>query len=403
MKGEIFRPRLAAGLPWGGSWAGRAVMNGSKANMSRRNKGGKNRRETLLKSLEPSESGGFTTHSTKNVAKALGGRPAACTITGHCRTFVFKFPGAYLVAEEPIDHQVIYLHDGLKAAIVSDLPAYFEREPAESLHYSIGVALRAGVRSIYEKAVEQSNRQSPPEVPLFVVIEEYAEVPPTVLNSGECYMIDECHIKGGREGEMALVAERTIDGSWPDFHADMSVVNVVLASVKIEQNVTSHIEELYNRSCFVSSEGQAVYIRSTTMSASGETISYLEPQDLGEKADRIRDLLQGMMADSEPVAAELFDSILLDKTKDDGYLRLWYLRLWQALEDAKRHLRYPQLMNIRKVIAGKRTPKELKEYRKDIAHWYTGKIDYAYLSDLQRTALELLRRKYRPPKDNKSD
>ncbi len=55
----------------------------------------------------------------------------------------------------------------------------------------------------------------------------------------------------------------------------------------------------------------------------------------------------------------------------------------------------PQLENIDTVVAGKRTPKELKEYRNAIARWYTGRIDYAYLSDLQRTALELLRRKYR--------
>ena len=367
--------------------------------MSRRNKGRKNRRETLQKSLEPSEGGGFTTHSNKAAAAALGGRPVACTITGYCRTFVFKFPSSYLVTEEPVAHQVIYARGGLKAAIVSDLPAYFEQESAESLHYSISVSLRASVRSIYEKAVEQSSRnwQSHPEVPLFVVIEEYAEVSPTVLNSGECFMIDEDRIKGGKEGERALVAYYAIDGSWPDFHADMSVVNMVLAAVKIEQNVTSHIEELCNHSCFISSEGQAVYIHpGATASGSPESISFLKPPDLREKAGRIEAILQGMRSDSEPAAAELFDSILLDKTKDDNYLRLWYLRLWQAAEDAKRHLGYPQLDNLDTVIAGKRTPKELTEYRNAIAHWYTGRIDYAHLGDLQRTAMELLRRKYRP-------
>ena len=365
--------------------------------MSRRNRGNNNWRETLLKSLEPSEDGGFTTHSTKAVAKALGGRSVECTITGYCRTFVFRFPGAYLVAEEPIDHQVIYPPGDFRASIVSDLPAYFEQDPTKSLHYSIAVSLRASVCSIYEKAVEQANQQPHPQAPLFVVIEEHADVSPTELNNGECFMIDECHIKGGREGEKALVAERTIDGSWPDFHADMSVVNVVLAAIKMEQNVTGHIEELHGSACFVNSEGQAVYIKpSPTMSANPETISYLEPPDLREKADRIEAMLQGMMSDSEPVASELFDSILLGKTKDDGYLRLWYLRLWQALEDGGSHLGYLQLDNCNKVFAGTRTPKELKQHRIAIAHWYTGKIDYAYLSDLQRTALELLRRKYRP-------
>ena len=372
--------------------------------MSRRNRGSKNRRETLRRSLEPSENEGSTTHWVKRmVEKGFNGRSAECTITGHYRTCIFEFPGSYLVAEEPVAHQLIYSHGSLKASIVSDLLAYFEQEPAESLHYSIAVSLRAGVRSAYEKAVEQANRrQTHPEVPLFVVIEEYAAIPPTVLNSGECFMIDECidgeaMIQGGREGKKALFVERTTDGSWPDFHAAMSVVNRALAAVKVEQNVTGHIEKLCNHSCFVSSEGQAVYIHpSTTISASIGTISPLEPPDLGEKISRLGAMLQGMMADSEPATLELFDSIILPKTKDDGYLRLWYLRLWQALEDARKHLGYPQLENIDTVVAGKRTPKELKEYRNAIAHWHTGRIDYSYLSDLQRTALELLRRKYRP-------
>ena len=79
---------------------------------------------------------------------------------------------------------------------------------------------------------------------------------------------------------------------------------------------------------------------------------------------------------------------------DDDHLRLSYLRLWQALEDAKNHLDQPQLLNERQVIAGHRSPKELKDYRNDIAHWETGKIDRSYLDDLQHTAMELLRRKY---------
>ena len=56
----------------------------------------------------------------------------------------------------------------------------------------------------------------------------------------------------------------------------------------------------------------------------------------------------------------------------------------------------PLLDNLNEVIAGTRAPAELRLYRRDIAHWHTGKIDHEYLSDLQRTALELLRRKYGP-------
>ena len=36
-------------------------------------------------------------------------------------------------------------------------------------------------------------------------------------------------------------------------------VNTVLAAVKVEQNVTHHLDELYSCSCFVSDDGRAVY------------------------------------------------------------------------------------------------------------------------------------------------
>ena len=363
-----------------------------------------NRRKNLRKSLEQTSDGGITTHGAKLMAEPLGGKPAQCTITGHCRTYLFEFPGCQLFSEEHINHQIIYSHDGLKVAIVSDLPSYFEHEPAISQHYSIDVSLRAGVSRIYEDALKQSKERTEPSLPLFLVIEEYSEVSATVLNSGQCFTIDECRdgeamIEGGRKGERALIAFRTANDPWPDFHADMYVVNVVLAAVKIEQKITGHIEELYNCSCFVSSERQAVYTLNPSMSGVVSVISRLEPSDLNEKVERIGSMLEAMMSDSEPVAMEVFDSIVLDKTKDDGYLRLWYMRLWQAVEDAKRHLEEPELLNKEEVIAGKRTPKELKHYRNDIAHWNTGRINFSYLSDLQHTVIELLRKKYGASKD----
>ena len=45
-------------------------------------------------------------------------------------------------------------------------------------------------------------------------------------------------------------------------------------------------------------------------------------------------------------------------------------------------------------IGGKRTLRELKEYRDEIAHWWTDSIDENLLADIQRTINELVRRKY---------
>lgn len=372
--------------------------------MSRRKIDKKNRRKDLQRSIEPADKGGFTTHAAKRMAGPLGGEPAECTIIGHCRTFLFEFPASVLITDELVDHQIIYSHGGLNVAVVSNLLAYFEQDSPKSRHYSIDVSLRAGVQRTYENAIKQSSQSNHPTVPLFLVIQEYSEVSPTDLNDGQCFTIDEClnseaMIEGGRVGERAILAIRTIDAPWPDYHANMHVINVILTAVKVEQNVSSHIKQLYSCSCFVSSEGQAVYTLSPSMSAAGLVVSRLDTSDVSEKAERIGFMLKKMMSDSESVAMELFDSIVLDETKDDSYLRLWYLRLWQSVEDAGSQLGRPQPWNNDDMIAGKTTPKELKSYRDDIAHWHTGRINFSYLEDLQYSAMELLRRKYGATRD----
>ena len=60
--------------------------------MSRQMKGSEPRRKLLQKTLNPEAQGGFTIHAAKLMAEPLGGRPAECILSGHCRTFVFEFP-----------------------------------------------------------------------------------------------------------------------------------------------------------------------------------------------------------------------------------------------------------------------------------------------------------------------
>ena len=358
----------------------------------------RNRREGLLQSLKPGIKGGLMRHGIEPSLKKAGYKSTQRTIMGHCHTFLFEFPGSHLVAEELVEHQVIYKCSDLKAAVVSDLPAYFKKNPANSLHIKIDVSLRAAVQSTYEKALRQPKRTNGK---LFLVIEQISEIIPTELVDGQCFTFDEVRdgevvIEGGREGERVLVAVRTVDCPWPDYRCDMHRVNIVLAAVKSMQDMPGSIRQLYKCSCFVSSEEEAVYIWNctTTTSATISKTSPLTPDALEDRASRIRAMLENMMKDSELSAKELFDSMVLGETMDDDYLRLWYLRLWQALDDANKHLDQPQLWNKGSVIAGNRTPNEHRFYRKNIAHWYTGRIDHAYLSDLQYIAMELLRRKY---------
>ena len=373
--------------------------------MGKRKKSGKKLVRDLQSSFAQADDGQMTAHFASVLLEPLNSAPVDCTITRYCRTFLYDFPSAYLVSEKIVEHKIIYSHEGLKVVLVSDLPAYFKQGYSPSQHYAIDVSLRAGVHSVYENAIKKSRKKANLHAPLFLVIEQNASVPPTKLNSGQCFTVDEClngvaMIKGGREGERTLFAIQTSDAPWPDIQADMHAVNMVLTAVKVEQNHTGHLEKLHQSSCFASSEGHAVYHFPTPrMSANLSALSRVEPSDLSEKGARIGSMLQEVVSESEPVLAELFDSIVMDKTKDDNYLRLWYLRLWQALEDTGSILGKPQPFNDNNIIAGTRSPKELLDYRNKIAHWHTGKIDHSYLSDLQLTAMELLRRRFALPRN----
>ena len=170
--------------------------------MTRRFGGGEQRRRSVLQSLETQPSGGFTTHAAKIVAAGLGGTEEVCTVTGYLQTSVFEFPGCRLTSERPIAPQTIAKRSGLTAAIVSNLPAYFQKGYASTSHYAIDVSLRAAVERAYRK---ESAPSPPTPAKMFVVIEQEARVSPTTFERGECFMIDEYRdgqelIEGGREG-----------------------------------------------------------------------------------------------------------------------------------------------------------------------------------------------------------
>ena len=229
--------------------------------MGRRNRRSEQRRRSVQESLRGQQSGSMTTCAVKLMAASLGGTEVICTVEGHYRTFVFEFPGSQLTSEEPVAPQLIADCESLRAAVVSNLPAYFREGHSKFQHYGIDVSLRDGVDRVFRGEEE---RQTPPHRPLFVVIERYENVPATTFDKGECFVVDERRdgeelVEGGREGEKALQAVKTSNGAWPDFTPDMEGVNTVLAALKVEQGVTHHIEERYSCSCFVTDDGQAVY------------------------------------------------------------------------------------------------------------------------------------------------
>ena len=341
------------------------------------------RREAQQRSREPRK-GGVTMYGAQAMAEGLSGTPAACTVTGYYRTSIFEYPASYSGKE--VAHTV-YSADGVTAAIVSDLPRYFER--SGSLHYSIDVSVGFRANEVHRIALEQANDRRNTTVPLFLVVEEFVATPATALSSSQCYSIEEVKdgqqvIEGGRNGKVTLLAIQTAGGPWPETAADpnaINPINAVLVAVKSELDAIDHIVELCSVDCFVTDDGRAVYPIVPTMSGTLRATQRVNSTDVAKGADRIGAMLEAMMSDSEQVVPELLDSLVIGESQNDEYLRLWYLRLWEALKEAKAHL-------------GGGPTTGLTEHRNAIAHWRTAKIDYARLRQLQLTTMELLRRKY---------
>ena len=336
----------------------------------------------------------MTLHMAERQRKGVDGRRIDCTIIGYCQTRIFDFPGVMLTEESEVGPHVISDANGFRATIASDLECYFESISA-SRHYSIDRSLQIGVENL---ARTRRKRRPSGEFSVFVITEEDQSLPETRMNRGECYAVDEGEfLHGGRRGHDAIQACKTLDGSWPGSPGDTQRVNAVLAAVRMEQNATDHIVKRFDCFCFVSDAGEAVYPSITLMSAAVTKVSPVDQDEMAAKAARIATMFHGLDTDRGiPEVAELIDAVHLGKSQHDEYFRLWYLRLWQAAGDAGRHLGFPQFENKPRLLEGVSSPKEQTSHRNQIAHWWTGRADVRFRSDLQRNVFEMLRRKFCP-------
>ena len=202
---------------------------------------------------------------------------------------------------------------------------------------------------------------------------------------------------GGREGEKFITAWDATDGAWPEIPNNQQLVNMILAGVRVGQQMPNPIRKYVDQSCLVTDNGQYVNVAGLTLSARGKTATVMDEKTYRDKVSEIRHAIAAMEQDiGIPHMAFLINSMCRDEYKDDTYQRLLYLRLWQSLAEAARPcLGYTG--NVKKdndVIAGTKTLLELKEYRDDIAHWWTDNIDENFLVALQQTINELIRRRY---------
>ena len=354
------------------------------------------------KSLEPvPPEANFTLAGVRDMYAGIEGKEFRCTISGYCRTQIFEFPRVDFHPNGDEPHHAIYASPSVQACVASDLVDYFVKSTS-SKHYAISPSLRHRVSETEEKIKSQQKGQ----VPVFLVIEEINQLMPVEMNKGECNISAEMVERdgekvpvliGGREGEEFITAWASVDGAWPEIPNNQQLVNMILAGVRVGQQTSDPIRKYVDQYGLVTDDGRFVVMMRPTMSVRGSTS---RPMDTATYRSRVSEISKGIAVMEQeigsPHLALLINSMYRDEHKDDAYQRLQYLGLWQSLADAGRKcLNYQG--NIREdqvVVAGNKTLQELKDYRDDIAHWWTDTIDENLLADLQRTINELMRRRF---------
>ena len=258
--------------------------------------------------------------------------------------------------------QFIYDSNSVRACVTSNLMGYFANATL-GRHYAISPCLRHVVNET-DKDIrfQQSGR-----VPVFVVIEEYNELPPVKMIKGECCISEEVLVRdgervpmlvGGREDKKYITAWATVDGAWPTIPSSQQLVNVILAGIRVAQETPDPIRKYVEQSCLVTDDGRFVVMSRPTMSARVQTVTVMDAKAYRSRAEEIRKAIAAIEQDMEtPHMALLINSMYSDDHKDDAYRRLDYLRLWQSLVEAgKASLGYGG--DVRKddvVVAGKKT------------------------------------------------
>ena len=354
------------------------------------------------KSLEsdPPEAN-FTLAGVRMMYEGGGGQEYHCMINGYCRTQIFEFPGIDFNPSGNEPHHTIYSSPEVQACVASNLVDYFMNS-TRSMHYAISPSLRHKLGETDEKIKSQQKGR----VPVYLVIEESNQLAPVAMNNGECSISDEVVVRngekipvlnGGSEGEQFITAWATVDGAWPELPNNKHLVNMMLAGVRVGQQTPDPIQQYLDSKGLVTDNGRFVVMMQPTMSARASTAT---PMDSAAYRGRLSEIRTGIAALQQdmgaPHMALLINSMYRDDYNDDAFQRLHYLQLWQSLsETGRKYLSYQgDIREDKVVVAGKKTLLELKDYRDDIAHWWTDTIDENFLADLQRTINELIHQRY---------
>ena len=338
------------------------------------------RAELLRSSQEEKSNGDVTLAAAKLMAQSINPNAAdflTRKIVGYYAIRIFHAPFSSPDNCTSAWERIPGMEAEYSATLTSHLEKYLEDGRANKTY-----PVPSGLREAIDKLVKGSGNNS-----IYLVIEEHGSVDNCVMNQGECW---EANI-GDYD---SVYIFKTTDGAWPNVQEQEETDAALLAAIRTMTKAT-HPFELHARSLqYVTDKNEfsrSIEGKFNIAYGGVRRISSLHNFDMVSCANYISGkVAQLQKASSDQAIRELLYAVRLDKSRDDEYFRLWYLRLHQALVDLGIYCQNSDLKDYLDKLRKEKRWKELNDHRNAIAHYETGRADYQKISDLHRFAIEVL-------------
>lgn len=338
------------------------------------------RAELLRSSQEEKSNGDITLAAAKLMAQSLNANASdflTRKIVGYYAIRIFHAPFA-LPDHCPSAWELIPgMGTGYSATLTSHLDKFIEEGRVNNI-FPVSPGFRETVENLAKSHLNNS---------IHLVIEEHGSVDNCILDHGECW-------EGSSDDYASVYIFKTSDGAWPNVQEQEETDTALLAAIRTMTRKT-HPFELHARSLqYVTDKHEfTISIEGKLNIAYGglRAISSLNNSDVGSWAKKISGKAAKLrQASSNQAIRELLYAVRLDKSRDDEYFRLWYLRLHQALVDLGAYCQDPVLKDHLDTLRKEQRWQELNEHRHAIAHHWTERADYRKISDLHKLATEIL-------------
>ena len=313
------------------------------------------------------------------------GTPFPTHLSEYMRTIIYRVPG-FIVREGDLIPIVVKDTAELRASIVTDPLSYLSEENFSD-QYNLDVNFPTALHVMCAPEANESYGH------IFVVIQFKEDMCSLAATDGQC-------VKRDHDGIEELFIVDCGDPYTPRPDERARSINAVLAAVKMEFEVTSALEKVFDRRCYRTDDDKCLYRCSPSLNAGLRVEIPLTVNDIATKSkicrilvSKIEDKIKNGSVGGQQQRApdfgnrleELIAALQLEQSTDESYLRLWYIQLWERVITFGKGCRPRlQLLNCPDL-------KVEKSHRNDISHRGVERMNMELLSSLQQKVFRIIK------------